>query len=336
MKPVISVIVPVYNVSAFVGRCAESICNQTFKNYEIIFVDDASTDNSVEQIRNTLNCIKSDAFKTTIICQSVNCGVVEARRKGLESATGDYILFVDSDDYIESTMLEHLYSCACNQNADIVTSDMFLEYGSHKEYFKEYLSVNPKNYFEDITFGNYYSHSLCNKLVKKELYLLSYADLKYKMTYYEDKFVCIRLYFYAGTIVKINNAYYHYVKYNNASATQTVSKSTFESVKYYWIELEQFLIRNSLQSTYKEHLNIGKIKDVVKLFFSTSSYKLISEYALLFETDEIEIKNKLRIGERLLLKLVRKKYFTLACIVKQIIILKNKKLLCDRKQSFSD
>lgn len=325
MKPVISVIVPVYNVSAFVGRCVKSICNQTFKNYEIIFVDDASTDNSIEQIKNVLNCINSDTFTSTIISQSENSGVVETRRKGLECAVGDYILFVDSDDYIEPAMLEDLYTSACNQKADIVTSDMLLEYATHKEYFSEYLSIDSKDYFRDVAFGNYFSHSLCNKLVKRELYLLAYGNLNYKMTYYEDKFVCVRLYFYAKKIAKIDNAYYHYVKYNNASATQTVSKSTFESVKYYWVELEQFLIQNLLYNIYKEQLNTSKIKDLVKLFFATTRCELMQEYALLFENDESRIRQNLRVGERLFLIFIRKKHFKLACLVKQIIILKNKK-----------
>lgn len=120
----ISVIVPVYNVEEYLDRCLESIINQDSSNYEVIIVDDGSTDNS-GKIADSYS--EKYAFITTI--HKKNAGLGFARNTGLEYAKGKYILFVDSDDYIETNMLSVLYEAAKKNDADVCYSDFFRDYG---------------------------------------------------------------------------------------------------------------------------------------------------------------------------------------------------------------
>ena len=111
----ISVIVPVFNSSEYVGRCIESVLNQTYDNYELILVDDGSTDNSLSIMEKY-----SKKDKRIKILTQKNSGPGLARNFGINNATGDYIVFIDSDDYIDNTYLELL----SNKNEDVVFIDV--------------------------------------------------------------------------------------------------------------------------------------------------------------------------------------------------------------------
>lgn len=110
----ISVIIPIYNVEAFLERCLNTVCGQSYKNLEIILVDDGSSDNCLKICKEFAD--KDDRIK--VIHQS-NQGVSAARNTGLDMATGDYIAFVDSDDYIHTEMYERLYSLLKKYDADM-------------------------------------------------------------------------------------------------------------------------------------------------------------------------------------------------------------------------
>lgn len=115
MDELISVIVPVYNAAAYIERCVKSIQNQTYTHYELILVNDGSTDNSLE-ICKTL----ASQDERIVVLDRPNGGASAARNTGLTKARGDYIVFVDSDDFVTSTYLENLYLAAKIGNYDIV------------------------------------------------------------------------------------------------------------------------------------------------------------------------------------------------------------------------
>lgn len=114
MEDLISVIIPVYNVEPYLERCMNSILHQTYENLEIILVDDKSTDRSNEM------CLEYLADKRVRIGHGIGEGLSGARNSGLDIATGKYVVFVDSDDYAELTMIENLYHCLLKTNADTV------------------------------------------------------------------------------------------------------------------------------------------------------------------------------------------------------------------------
>lgn len=128
----ISVIVPVYNVETTVGKCIESILNQTFSDIELIVVNDGTPDKSMEVVE------KYKQDKRIKIVNKENAGLPQARKTGFENSTGEYIFFVDSDDWIEPNTLELLYRAIKSANADIACCNIEVDYlnSDRKEYIK--------------------------------------------------------------------------------------------------------------------------------------------------------------------------------------------------------
>lgn len=157
----VSVIVPVYNASEYLEDCVNSILSQTYKNLEVVLVDDGSRDNSLEI------CKKLQLEDSRIIVlHQENAGPGAARNKGIETATGDYIAFVDSDDLIEPTMYTTLMELAKKYNADLVCSNLYEIEGE--------ISVKVLNR-EDALYARLKTHEIsdssCDKLYKRSLFL---------------------------------------------------------------------------------------------------------------------------------------------------------------------
>ena len=125
--PKVSVIVPVYNVEEYLERCLDSLVNQTLKDIEIIIVNDGSTDGSKEIIQKYLN-----KYKNIVYLEKENGGLSSARNYGIPYAKGEYIGFVDSDDYVEITMYENMYNKAIEEKSDMVECDFIWEYPNKK------------------------------------------------------------------------------------------------------------------------------------------------------------------------------------------------------------
>ena len=139
----LSVIIPVYNEERYLERCIKSLISQTYKNVEIIFVDDGSTDNSLSICK---RYEKKD--KRIITINQKNSGQNAARRKGLDYASGKYVSFIDSDDWIESTMFQHLISLYEKHSCDLVTSGIFMDSDKGKRSYARYDSLEEGLYLE--------------------------------------------------------------------------------------------------------------------------------------------------------------------------------------------
>ena len=124
--PKISIIIPVYNVEPYLRRCIDSVLEQTMQDYEIVVVNDGSTDNSgsiCDQYANQYDQIR--------VIHKQNGGLSDARNTGIKAATGDYILFLDSDDYLDTDALEKLWT-GVNKNVDIII-------GGYKKIYQDYM-----------------------------------------------------------------------------------------------------------------------------------------------------------------------------------------------------
>ena len=121
MIPKVSVIITIYNREKYIEDCARSLFEQTLDDVEFIFVDDASTDNSVMILRELLKNYPKRMDLTRVICLENNGGRAVARQIGIDNSIGDYVIHVDSDDWIDLDMLEKLYEKAKETDADIVT-----------------------------------------------------------------------------------------------------------------------------------------------------------------------------------------------------------------------
>lgn len=146
-KKVIAVIVPVFNAVSSLLICLNSLSNQTYRALELLFVDDASTDGSLE-------LLYADAeLLMTIIHPPVNCGVAATRNTTLKHATGDYIYYVDADDFIESYTLEYLLNEAEELGADVVGHGWYLSFGHNERYMRQPSIRTPEEALREMMCG---------------------------------------------------------------------------------------------------------------------------------------------------------------------------------------
>lgn len=151
--PLISVIVPVYRAEKYLERCVKSILNQTYKNLEVILVDGGSPDNCPAL------CDKfAEADRRVKVIHKQNGGVAEARNSGLDAVTGDYITFVDSDDYIDSVMYENMTAKVTEHNCDVVLCDCVKDSPDKSEVYTH--NIRAGFYDEEQLKNEYYPHLL--------------------------------------------------------------------------------------------------------------------------------------------------------------------------------
>ena len=210
--PKVSVIVPVYNVEKYLARCLDSLVAQTLEDLEIICVNDGSTDNSA----NILSVYAEKDERIKIITQ-LNAGISEARNIGIQEASGEFIGFVDSDDFIEKDFYEKLYTSAIKNNADIACSSVIRENEKKKkiliEYKKEQVATSTKEKFE---LAHIPEHCyIWNKIYNREKLIASGITFQ-KGLVYEDIIYTPDVVEALGRLVVVPNLYYHY--WNNAGS----------------------------------------------------------------------------------------------------------------------
>lgn len=222
----ISIILPVYNSEKFLEKCIESILKQTYQNFELIIINDGSTDNS-----KTI-CEKfATAHKNVKFFNKKNSGVSAARNYGLSKAKGDYICFIDSDDYIEKNYLEILLKTIIENNADIVECNYKRvdEIGNiiGKRDFRTFTCADNyeivKGFAENIHFGN----ALWNKIYsKKVLKGLKFKELKTS----EDYEYLANVYLKCNKKINISNYLYNYVNNSNSACNTYSVKQNLEVI----------------------------------------------------------------------------------------------------------
>ena len=197
----VSVIIPVYNVEQYIEKCLDSLVNQTLKDIEIIVVNDGSPDNSQKIID---KYVKKYPKKVKSYIKE-NGGQGSARNYGLEKATGEYIGYVDSDDYVEVDMFEKLYNKAKKTKSDITICGTYVEYPDKTITELEDLKHN------DSRLNAYFGKmAVWNKIYKRELLVDNKMKFRSKL-WYEDFDFSYKVISYAKKITYLNEPYYHYL-----------------------------------------------------------------------------------------------------------------------------
>lgn len=209
----ISVIVAVYKAEAYLDRCLKSLQSQTFKDFEIILVDDGSPDNS------GVICDKWAAEDTRIkVIHKSNGGVSTARQAGIDAAQGIYTIHVDPDDWVDSNMLEELYDCAEENGVDVLICNSLFYWGGNCD-MSDWTSMLTDDSVDTAhkILTRETSGSLCNKLIKRECYI-KYGLHFPILNYAEDTFICVSLFMNNVKIGHLSKAYYHYEHDNNPNS----------------------------------------------------------------------------------------------------------------------
>lgn len=213
----VSVIVPVYNVSKYVGRCVESLMNQTLRDMEIIFVDDCCIDNSMDIVRDVISGYPERQDQIRILRHETNRGLPSARNTGLREAVGDFIYHCDSDDFLESDMLSLMADKATKENLDMVYCDFAMTFDTHERIMTQPDAATGREALSQMLKGSM-KYNVWNKLCRRTLYNgIEFPDGKAM----GEDMTMIRVISRAGKVARIPFAMYHYVRPSGGAMSQS-------------------------------------------------------------------------------------------------------------------
>lgn len=212
----VSVLVPVYGVEKYIERCARSLFEQTYKNIEYVFVDDCSVDCSIDILKQVVENYPTRKPCVRIVRHERNRGLAAARNTAVECAGSDFILHVDSDDYLDLDFVEKLVAKQEDNNADIVSSDCVYK----SLYKKNIIRCSRTTSSQELALSCIFGNDLINiwgRLIRKSLYIENNICVKEGLNMAEDYQVISRLAFYAKKVDYIEDSFYHYMNTNESS-----------------------------------------------------------------------------------------------------------------------
>lgn len=268
MKPLISIIIPVYNVEKYLADCLDSLVNQTMSDIEIICVNDGSKDNSLAILEDY-----AKREKRIVLLNQPNSGVSVARNNALKQVRGEYYMFVDSDDWIDANACEVAYNCAIKENADCLMFSYVKEFGSHSIvnhlFEKKYIVWNAdevKKNFHRRLFGPIGKElakpqdmdiivTPCMQLFRTDKYSrIPFIDI-HEVGTFEDGLYQMEVYNDCERFVYIDRPFYHYLKTNDGSITTRYKADLSEKFQHLWDIIENKIEKYSLGKEYQEALN---------------------------------------------------------------------------------
>lgn len=238
MNKKISVIVPIYNVEKYLPKCIESIINQTYTNLEIILVDDGSPDNC-----SNICDSYSLTDKRIKVIHKRNGGLSDARNAGLDVATGDYISFLDSDDYIHKKFYETLINLIIQYDADIAQCEFLKVYEEDTSNFNdcefesnEEVSLLNNEQALDNLFNEYYVNTVVvwNKLYKRELF----RNIRYpKGKIHEDEYTTYKVLFLTNRVVITSKTLYYYLQRESSITGKGFNIKSLDKIDSYYEQI---------------------------------------------------------------------------------------------------
>lgn len=270
--PKVSVIVPIYNVEKYLEKCINSLLSQTLEDIQIILVNDGSKDNS----GNIAKEYEKNNKDRIIYVEKENGGLSDARNYGLKYATGDFIAFLDSDDYIEKNAYEEMYNKAIEENADYVECDFIWEFPNKIRVDKQYPYKNKK---EMLSFVRVVAW---NKLIKRQL--ITDNNLEFpKGLRYEDVEFTYKLIPFVNKFAYVNKPFIHYVQ-REGSIANVQNERTAEIftvldnvIEFYKKNNIYEKYRDELEYNYARYLLCSSLKRMCKIKDKSIREKLLTE-----------------------------------------------------------
>ena len=233
----ISVIIPVYNAGKTLSATLDALIAQTYQQLELIFINDASSDDTVDVLRKYMdNMLSIDSMVVRVISHEHNQGVAAARNTGLAHATGDYIYYVDADDHIDTNAIELLVRKALETDADIIGCNWYLSFGQNERKMNQPPLRSAKEAIQGI-FNGTMRWNLWLFMVRRSLYEDFNIRFIPGMNMGEDLMVMVKLLAHAGIVSFIDLPLYHYGQSNEGSLTKTYSEKHMMEVTHnvrYW------------------------------------------------------------------------------------------------------
>ena len=254
MRPAVSVIVPVYKVEEYIERCARALFGQTMEDLEFIFVDDCTPDASMAILERVMEEYPQRKDQVKILHNEVNSGLPYTRSRGVEIATGEYIIHCDSDDWVEPDMYSKMYSKAKEENLDIVICQTVMEGEGFQHFPSDAMGVDD---ILGVLITGKMSPSMWNKLITRRAYEKGIVFPKLNMS--EDYVTIIQLVFECKSVGYIYERLYHYYMRGDSICHSLSDKS---KTLYFKEQLElaiSYLEARGLADKYKKEILYAKV-----------------------------------------------------------------------------
>lgn len=290
-----SIIVPVYNTEKYIKECVDSILNQTYQNYELILVDDGSTDTSSK----ICDEYKSKDSRIKVI-HKTNGGLVSARKAGAEEATGEYIACIDSDDWIDNEYLSEFEKIIEKYKPDIICGGLTYVYNTYTKkldsgiqygiYDKEKIKKEIYPILIEGENGVGFNNCLCGKVIKRNIYLPSQMAVDDKIKIAEDH-ACLKPCIINSDKIYLLNSHKYYYRQNNESMTKEkkaldlynakrISKHLMNNIKIEGYNFEDQINRLAVHglfpaccSQFYENTSYKNVKEKIELALEDNFYK---------------------------------------------------------------
>jgi len=314
-NPLISVIIPIYNAQNYLNKCVDSILSQTFTDFEVLLINDGSTDASIDICNN----YKGNDSRIKIFNKE-NGGVSSARNIGIFNAQGVYTIHLDSDDYVLPEMLEKMYNKALEENLDIVVADFYSKNNKQIIKVNQNIPESSQIMISGILEGKIHG-STWNKLIRTSLFKENSIKFDEEVTFCEDLLFIIECLLQNPKIGKINEAFLFYIQRKD-SAIRTYNLKMFNG-HFKIINKLELLLDESYSDSISYFKLLAKRNMVLSGLFSQNEIK--SKYR---DTTHLILKNKyLRLYDKIYLYLsVYGLYFVATKLIRVHRYIKNKRL----------
>ena len=305
----VTIIIPIYKVERYVAKCAESLLSQTYPEIEYVFVNDCTPDGSIDILQGVIARYPHRKPYITIVNNEMNRGLAYCRNIGMKHAHGDYVMHVDSDDYIAENAVETLMFSVKQNNADIVITDFLLVKPRGIKVDNHVYPIKKNDYLESLLKRNL-PVCVCGKLFKRNLYLDNNISVPEGIDLGEDMVTLPRLVYYAEKIA-VAPPFYYYNQLNVNSYTKCIGEKAITSVIRTEQTLRTFFLDKIGREELERLLSVYRQKMRAELLFNTSA-ALRKEYAGLFKQDGIDLRLIPSLRQRLFICLFDRNFCLLA------------------------
>ncbi len=297
--PKISIIVPVYNVSKYLNKCLDSIVNQSLKEIEIIIVNDCSPDPIDDKI-----CREYEELygQITYLKHKKNEGLGKARNTGMSYARGEFLGFIDSDDYIHCDMYKIMYEKAIENDCDFVQCNTVLVDSKYNSYQDSSCNLNNnterlitnldekiKLYFSFKKNRLFINPGSCNKIIKRSVWVDNHINFV-ENTAHEDIFPILKVLFYTKRNLFIREGFYYYY-YNPNSITRTFRTERIQQTIGFLQQIQDFLKEKNIYDRHKKIYMNYRFRNIMKIYALAHKLKQLKGFSGIIFKDQIYTNN---------------------------------------------
>lgn len=312
----VSILVPFYKVENYVGRCIESLFTQTYKNVEYVFVNNCTPDNSMVIINEYIEKY-GVADKCKMIVHDENLGISASRNDCLDNMTGDYFLFVDSDDYIDKDMVELLVEAAIKENADISGCGYIEEFADHSVEHPQKYTNDHNEMMRAITLLTI--KGVIWKLLVRSTIVTDHRDeVRFipDRNMVDDYLFCCQIFYYAKRFASVDRCMYHWIQYNPNNYTHTTVFAV-ESQAAAIRKTEDFYREKGVCDVVKTELMKRKFISKLPLLFDKDCFDVIRWRNLFPESNDVWKDMDFSLGNRILFLWAKSPFYRLISLFKR-------------------